>query len=222
MEIIVGKLGNQIIPISDTRVSRKHCKLTEQADGTFLLEDLDSTNGTFVDGYSVIRKIVTLDTVIQLGPEFRAKVADLVGSSRVKTRSDDADAQYEVAFNHLEEVYEQYSKARVRLLRDERKKGQLRSLPMFVIGLVSLLFTIVPDFASYRVFIVLVSIVCAAWGARVAFGTSVEFPEKMEALTKQFKIDYVCPKCGNFMGDIPFENLKNRKVCGFCKCKWVK
>ena len=79
MEITVGKQGNQKVTITDARVSRKHCKLTEQPDGSFILEDLGSSNGTFVNGSSVVKTRVKRDTVIQLGPELKIKVADLVG-----------------------------------------------------------------------------------------------------------------------------------------------
>jgi hypothetical protein len=40
-------------------------------------------------------------------------------------------------------------------------------------------------------------------------------------LNKQFMIDYVCPKCGNFLGYVPYEALANKSVCSFCKCKWT-
>ena len=30
----------------------------------------------------------------------------------------------------------------------------------------------------------------------------------------------VCPKCGNFLGFTPYENLKNKSTCNYCKCKW--
>lgn len=93
---------------------------------------------------------------------------------------------------------------------------------MFAVGIVSLFLTIIPALAPYRIIIVVIATACAGWGAKVAFGASVEMPEHMEALNRQFKIDYVCPKCGNFLGDIPFENLKNKKVCSICKCTWVK
>ena len=229
MEIIVGKLGNQIIPISDTRVSRKHCKLTEQPDGSFILEDLGSSNGTFVNGNRIFRTRVTRDTILQLGPELKVKVSDLVGTTVIPPLTippinppQPTEVDYSAAFNRLQAVYERYSKDKVALLKDERKKNQLKSLPMFIVGIVSMLLFIIPALAPFRIYIVIIATAFAGWGAKVAFGTSVEFPEKMEALTRQFKIDYVCPKCGNFLGDIPFENLRNRKICSFCKCKWVK
>lgn len=232
MEIIVGKKGNQKVAITDSRVSRNHCKLTEQADGKFILEDLNSTNGTFVNGNSVLKTIVSRDTIIQLGPELKIKVADLVGSQvtgqpqnqpqKQPNQPKEPEVDYTAAFNRLQYVYERYSNDKIALLKDARKKNQMRSLPMFAVGIVSLFLTIVPGLAPFRMYIVLIATGLAGWGAKVAFGTDVEFPEKMEALTKQFKIDYVCPKCGNFLGDIPFENLRNRKTCGICKCNWVK
>jgi serine/threonine-protein kinase len=42
-----GKLGN------DIEISRRHARITREADGSFLIEDLGSTNGTFVNGTRV-------------------------------------------------------------------------------------------------------------------------------------------------------------------------
>lgn len=48
MEWIIGRGGN--IKINSPGVSREHAKLTRKADGSYILEDLNSTNGTFVNG----------------------------------------------------------------------------------------------------------------------------------------------------------------------------
>ena len=52
---------------------------------------------------------------------------------------------------------------------------------------------------------------------------SAKIPQLLQDLTNQFKIDYVCPKCGTFLGEIPWESLRNRKQCPMpsCKAKWV-
>ena len=47
-------------------------------------------------------------------------------------------------------------------------------------------------------------------------------PEEMEKLNQQFQIDYVCPKCKQFLGFMPFEGLRNRGHCSACKSKWVR
>jgi hypothetical protein len=48
-EIYIGRDVNNDIVINDSEISRKHARLILQAGG-FVLEDLGSTNGTFVNG----------------------------------------------------------------------------------------------------------------------------------------------------------------------------
>ena len=62
MEIIVGRKGQQQAVITDLTVSREHCKLTDNGDGTYTVENL-SANGTFVDGKNIIRTVVTAEPI---------------------------------------------------------------------------------------------------------------------------------------------------------------
>jgi len=48
-------------------VSRLHCRLTMDAAGAVVLEDLESTNGTFLNGARVTRSAVVPGDVIRLG-----------------------------------------------------------------------------------------------------------------------------------------------------------
>lgn len=59
-------------PVSDLLLeepacSRQHFCLTEQETGGYLLEDLDSSNGTFVDGVREYKRLLTDRAVIQVG-----------------------------------------------------------------------------------------------------------------------------------------------------------
>ncbi|HTA50889.1 MAG TPA: FHA domain-containing protein, partial [Verrucomicrobiae bacterium] len=51
-EITIGREASNGIAISDPSVSRKHCLLSGQG-GRFLVRDLDSRNGTLVNGAGV-------------------------------------------------------------------------------------------------------------------------------------------------------------------------
>ena len=122
MEIIIGRKGTQRTPITDTTVSREHCKLTINADGTYTLENL-SINGTFVNGNSIIRTVVTPDTILRLGANFSIAVRDLLPlqSANIKPRQaqqqnplqqfakpavDPNQERYEMEFRKLKSVYE--------------------------------------------------------------------------------------------------------------------
>ena len=51
-EIAIGREAGSDVYINDVEVSRKHARLLSQF-GDYLLEDLDSTNGTFVNGQRI-------------------------------------------------------------------------------------------------------------------------------------------------------------------------
>ena len=78
MEIIIGRRGEQSFPIMDKAVSGTHLKLTTMPDGNVQVEDLGSTNGTFIDGVRIIKKVVSRNTVVQMGSTFTFRINDVL------------------------------------------------------------------------------------------------------------------------------------------------
>jgi len=76
-ETVIGRSADADLWLGDDGVSRKHARLIKEA-GSFILEDLDSANGTFVQGEKITRKKLEDGDQIQLGPSaiFRYSVAD--------------------------------------------------------------------------------------------------------------------------------------------------
>lgn len=64
--IKIGKSSSNDYVIGDNTVSRQHAALTIMDDGKMLIKDLNSTNGTFVNG-----KRITTDTVVQSTDQIR-------------------------------------------------------------------------------------------------------------------------------------------------------
>jgi pSer/pThr/pTyr-binding forkhead associated (FHA) protein len=63
---VIGRELDCDIVIDDKSVSRRHC-LIEVTSRGLLFRDLDSKNGSFVNGTFVSEEFVTLDDVIRLG-----------------------------------------------------------------------------------------------------------------------------------------------------------
>jgi transcriptional regulator with GAF, ATPase, and Fis domain len=60
--------SNQVRPdASDATVSRRHCSVVEVSTGVFEITDLDSHNGTFVNGCKVSRKAIAHGDRIRIG-----------------------------------------------------------------------------------------------------------------------------------------------------------
>jgi Nif-specific regulatory protein len=65
-EISVGRESTNTIPLSDASVSRRHCVLRKE-DGGFVLSDLDSFNGTFVNRLPVKQRTLQHQDQITIG-----------------------------------------------------------------------------------------------------------------------------------------------------------
>lgn len=227
MEIIVGRKGQQHTAITDLSVSREHCKLTSNSNGTYTLENL-SANGTYVDGRSIVRSVVTPDTIIQLGATFKIAIKDLLpviikqakSAESQKSTIDPHQQEYEVKFRKLKKVYDKYTADKIALQKEAGMNNFYRMLPMTLLSLVGLGAAAIPSLGNIAPFIGIIGVGLLIFSLVKSYNGSKDNPEKMEALNKQFMIDYVCPKCGNFLGYIPFEALENKSVCSFCKCKW--
>ena len=55
--VIIGRGTECDLMVHDIKASRKHCQLTRQGDG-FLLTDLDSKNGTYVNGQRITAPVL--------------------------------------------------------------------------------------------------------------------------------------------------------------------
>ena len=236
MEILVGRKGTQRTPITDTTVSREHCKLTSNADGTYTLENI-SANGTFVNDTSIIRTMVTPDTIVRLGATFTISVRDLLPlqvaapkpqqQPRQQTQQpqqptiDPNQERYEREFRKLKAVYKRYKEDEAAIQKEINMTNFLRTLPMILMSMISLGTACIPDIGNLpRVIIGIIGLGLSVFSVVKLYNGSVNNPDKFNALKDQLMIDYVCPKCGHFLGFVPFENLENRSKCDYCKCKW--
>ena len=106
MIIKIGKANDNDFVVDDPHVSRYHARLIrEEEGGCWLLEDLDSTNGTFVNGAQIVKKRVTPSDTIKLGDNYVLNI-----SEALKFNND-----YSEEFATLKQVYDNYIQAKVKI-----------------------------------------------------------------------------------------------------------
>jgi serine/threonine protein kinase len=69
----IGRSEEAGLPVQDTKISRLHCRV-EHRDGRWVVVDLDSRNGTWVDGKRVKEHALSDGDVLLLGKSVRVEV----------------------------------------------------------------------------------------------------------------------------------------------------
>ena len=65
--LTIGRHGDNNIVINDEKASRWHLQIVQESSGNFHLMDLNSANGTFVNGRSVMEANIKSGDVVQIG-----------------------------------------------------------------------------------------------------------------------------------------------------------
>ena len=66
-EISIGRTDNNVIPLNNSSISGSHCVL-KKSETSYLLKDLESTNGTRVNGQPISEVLLQDRDVIHFGP----------------------------------------------------------------------------------------------------------------------------------------------------------
>ncbi len=78
MDILVGRGGNQSMPITDETVSRIHCKIEVMETGHIAVTNL-STAGTLLNGSKLVKRTLAKpDDTLQLGTRYKTTIKDLI------------------------------------------------------------------------------------------------------------------------------------------------
>lgn len=215
--IRIGKStdNDYVIPADAPGVSRHHARLVCEVDGRLFIEDADSANGTFVNGDRIVRKRLGASDTVTLGDTYTLDVREALKF----------DNDYTAEFAALKPIYDGYIRRKIRIQSSNQFKTRLfQTLPFAAVGIVGLIVGSVGR--SHRVvFLVslVLTIVAPLLGVYLGARQSAKIPALLQDLANQFKIDYVCPKCGTFLGEIPWESLAKKKRCptNGCRAKWV-
>jgi hypothetical protein len=200
----IGRGSDNHLVIRVPGISTRHCSISKLPDGSFLLEDLDSTNGTFLKGRRIKQSLLKPDDGLSLAnyPIDLNLVLGLFDSGPLKTGVDYEEfRKKELIFQDfagLKAVYDEYQKRKRYIMKTNNLKS-----------------------TGLRAGLSFIPVVGSALGILSGTITGNVQTDLME-LEEAFKKKYICPGCFKFLGAEPFENLEKRGFCQVCKTKWTK
>ncbi len=191
-------------------VSRQHCQLTAIDDNTFIIRNIKAANVTWVNGIEVQTKRITREDKVQLG------------QSRYLLPLDEILEQIKpniVDISPLKAVWEKYNTSTIAIRKRQQTNNLLSRIPIFMTMLGGVLIALNEAIRPYSITFTVIALLIMAYGFyRQATDRAID---KQEQLKKQFQRDYVCPKCGRFLGFVDYDLLHQNKNCPGCKAKYL-
>ena len=193
-EIVVGRLGQQPMHISDPSVDPQHALLRRTGEDTYQIEDLQSQRGVFVFGFRIVRKTIKAETPFMLG-EYKTSVSQLL---------------QDIGSIDLEKVWKRYDKEKVRWDRYTLWVNSIRMLSPVLTMLVAQ--WVGQNWMASIGVLVVVMLISMIAGEKVLTKKSL----RMAELNAKMQSEYVCSHCHKFLGFTPYQILKQQRYCPHC------
>lgn len=199
-------------------VSRQHCKIVVNPDGSMTVINLKPANVTYVNGLETVQKNISKSDKVELGSERYTldlkAVLDAVSGEVVRS--------YDIS--HLKAVWDKYQADKMDIQIKQSKSSAIQSITG-VLSMASILCGFIPGIPmAPRVFLYVTAFILVIIFFVYRLNHAGEFVIKLKELDDQFHKDYVCPNpdCKRFLGAIPYEDLvKQTKSCYVCKSEYT-
>lgn len=195
-------------------VSRQHCSLKVNADGTMTIRSLKADNPTYINGMPVEQKHINKNDIVELGPDhYRLDVA------AVRAMADKLTPKY-MDIRPLRKLYEDYEQQTLKMAIAERRFNALRSATGLITMIAIVMSITVGRGPVYLVLYGTAIVVSLAFTIK-AYRASSSMPKKKKELEKSFQAKYKCSNC-NHQYKMNYDELAQYDACPFCKAKFIK
>lgn len=202
--MLLGRSVDNNLVLKNEKVSSRHCSIKKISDDKYLIEDLGSSNGTFVNGIRVMQSFLDQTDHVCLANytlETHKIIALLENGVPPKgSLYEDIIRQEQIfdEFSKLKDVYDQYQHAKLKIMKSNNLKS-----------------------TGIKAGLSFIPFVGSALGI-ITTGITGNQQEELMELEENFKKKYICPGCFKFLGAEPFENMEKRGYCLVCKTKWKR
>jgi len=203
-EIIIGRMGQQPMHISDPNVAPQHAILRRTSDEYYQIEDNRSAKGIFVFGMRIKRKTVKANTPILLGT-FKTSVQDLLK---------------DMSNVDLNAVWEDYDKEKRKWDRYAMLVGYLRIIPSMI--LTPIIFLALGDISQGQRIAITAGTFIAVAAISIFISEKVMAKKnvRMAELSSHMQSNYICPHCHRPLPLTPYKVLKQNRYCPNPTCAY--
>lgn len=224
MEIKIGRKVSGIldilVPENFINVSKEHAAISV-INGNLIIQDLESQNGTFVNGRRVLTKELTLEDLVVLGGEggkhcYSLNLTKIAKDFKKQEHQNRTDFVKE--FQKVKATYKSYQSDLIKLKRKSQFKSNLPKIILSaLVGIViigGVVFKLLPDGIQKfqgAIMLVLMAIVGGVSIFKVKEDRVIESQMDLEI---KYQENYKCPKCqGSFNLKLHWKKLESKITC---------
>lgn len=219
-------------PADDTA----HCKIEIDSTGNMIITNLKPQNVTCVNGSEIVAKRITCDDELHLGRDMypirigaildtATKIAGTAPEQRQNVPPTQSSKK-SYSIKPLENVWKNYYDKTRELNTKQRNINLLRSsTPIFTLGS-GVLAALAKRLDCLPSWVLVLTSILSVTGLILmiySFIRAYKFNsiEEKELITQEFQKNYVCPnpECRHFLGNQPYDIVRQNKVCPYCRCK---
>ena len=216
-------------PPTDTTISRQHARISRDNEGNLFIEDLNSSCGTFVNGFQIAKCPISANDNITLGHNgYRLSLSNILKRFPPLPISDHA---FSAEMNKLKYIYFAHQEA----IRDLQSKQQkIQSKRMYPTMRASLMGTIAIATltlsggsqggnlnAVIPVIVGLMGIVAYFVAEKIITSKTEQCRIDIEQENSNFLIAYKCPHCKRTLGNQSWDLIASYGECPMCRRKFT-
>lgn len=210
-EYIIGKEGTQKFPINNSRVSRRHARITITDDNKWILEDLGSTNGTYILNEN--NELVQIKKM-EISEFTRIVLADqtAMGYTFYAHHVIEEDPKNYVAeFRYVMKVYNEALSLKTNIDAKASKRNTMLYLPPVISAAIGVILTCLLPMQLKIICLSVMGLITAVITAAMKYHFGKDGSKK--DFNSKYVPKLVCPHCGRQLTDKEFQN----QMCAACK-----
>ncbi len=209
MKYIIGRGQDCEIKIDNPKISSAHCSIEKTPEGNYLIEDLDSSNHTYLNGHRIKASRYSAEDKLMLADK---EIEFYWLEEKVRHLNND----YCKEFTELKNLCDEHEKKLKAIDWKYNRKSLFIRIVFSLLPLIAGLF--MPS--GVRTFLSSISGVLVT--ASILYqqrNSKLEIEKKEE--NRRFLLRYKCPKCATEFGSRDWFLIENEKYCKNCKARFV-